>query len=553
MRFFRSLSTKSKFAISIGGLSIAISVVLVVTLFPTKPSSGNGMNISLSLATVQRGTISSQTQQSAVLQYSGSYTVTIPAGISPTQLTSDQQAVATDQLALANAETSTSATQDSLAVSQATESLSLDQSSLSQAQDQLAIDQATVSGDQAQLEADQQRQAFACQGANSASSTCSSDIEVTNADKSKLTQDQAKVTSDTALVSQDQDKINSDNLNIQVNQAKATSDSGQAQGQQALDAQKLQDDQAQLAAGQQQETISTSLYAQVPAVGAVVSQGEILYSVGQTNVGLLYGDLPQTRSLYLGESGPDVGQLNNDLYELGYTSAPKGSLGFTSGTQEAVSSLQQKLGDLQSGTLPLGEIVFLPSTIKVTTVTATPGEPVQAGGIVLTGTSTTREVVIELDADLASQVKTGDPVGITLPDNSVTPGLVTKVGTIATCPSGAGSNGGGGSSSPNGCSQGSSPTIEVDVTPTDPGATGTLDQAPVEVSITNQSEKNTLIVPVTALVALSGGGYAVEVVPRTGSHYLVGVTTGIFDDADGTVQVSGAKLKPGMKVVTTSQ
>ena len=50
---------------------------------------------------------------------------------------------------------------------------------------------------------------------------------------------------------------------------------------------------------------------------------------------------------------------------------------------------------------------------------------------------------------------------------------------------------------------------------------------------------NVLAVPVNALVALAGGQYAVEVVAGHGTHHLVQVTPGLFDDAAGMVQVSG--------------
>ena len=56
------------------------------------------------------------------------------------------------------------------------------------------------------------------------------------------------------------------------------------------------------------------------------------------------------------------------------------------------------------------------------------------------------------------------------------------------------------------------------------------------------------MVPVAALLAQSAGGYAVEVVAAGGARHLVPVTVGIFDDADGLVQVSGA-LTPGQHVV----
>ena len=54
-----------------------------------------------------------------------------------------------------------------------------------------------------------------------------------------------------------------------------------------------------------------------------------------------------------------------------------------------------------------------------------------------------------------------------------------------------------------------------------PKAAGTLDQAPVTVEITSAAVKHALIVPVDALLALSGGGYAVETVGADGVHKLV--------------------------------
>ena len=57
-----------------------------------------------------------------------------------------------------------------------------------------------------------------------------------------------------------------------------------------------------------------------------------------------------------------------------------------------------------------------------------------------------------------------------------------------------------------------------------------------------------LAVPVTALLAQSSGGYAVEVAGPGNTRRWVPVTSGIFDDADGLVQVTGA-LTPGQRVV----
>jgi hypothetical protein len=68
------------------------------------------------------------------------------------------------------------------------------------------------------------------------------------------------------------------------------------------------------------------------------------------------------------------------------------------------------------------------------------------------------------------------------------------------------------------------------------------------VNITTATARSALVVPVGALLARSSGGYAVEVTGAGNARHLVPVTTGIFDDADGLVQVSGA-LTPGQLVV----
>jgi hypothetical protein len=118
---------------------------------------------------------------------------------------------------------------------------------------------------------------------------------------------------------------------------------------------------------------------------------------------------------------------------------------------------------------------------------------------------------------------------ITLPTGRVTPGVVSSAGKVAT--------------------GGNNPTITVTVTLKHPKAAGALDQAPVTVSITTASIKNALVVPVGALLARASGGYAVEEVTAGGRHHLVPVTLGLFDGAAGLVQVSGAGLAAGQRIV----
>jgi peptidoglycan hydrolase-like protein with peptidoglycan-binding domain len=233
-----------------------------------------------------------------------------------------------------------------------------------------------------------------------------------------------------------------------------------------------------------------------------------------------------------------VTELNDNLTALGFGSGISGSDQFSAATEAAVKAWQRSLGLSPTGVVALGDVVVEPGPIEVDTVSVSDGAIASPATPVLTATSTTREVTIDLDADEQSEVKVGDPVTVTLPDNSTTPGIVSSVGTVATVSSSSGSSG-----------SSSTPTITVEVTLTDPGATGDLDEAPVTVAITNASVPNTLVVPVDALLALSSGGYALEEIEADGSHQLVPVSLGLFDDADGLVQVGGSGVHAGQKIV----
>jgi hypothetical protein len=293
----------------------------------------------------------------------------------------------------------------------------------------------------------------------------------------------------------------------------------------------------------------------LPQIGQVIHQGQQIYGVSGGPVVLLYGRVPAYRDLSEGMTGADVTELNRDLVKLGY--ATRAALGPRSGwdyysaeTAYAVGLLQSKLGLTVTGTLPLGQAAVLPGPALVTalgTSTSLSG-PATAGSVVLTATSVTPVVTIDLDPSLQAEVKDGDQVSITLPDGSTTPGVVTQVGRVATTPNSSSSSSANQSgNSSNSSASGSGATITVLVSLTHPKAAGKLNQAPVTVTITTGSVSNALTVPVNALLAQPGGKYAVEVT-GPGGHHLVNVTPGMFDDAAGKVQVSG-NLTAGQHVV----
>jgi Putative peptidoglycan binding domain len=303
------------------------------------------------------------------------------------------------------------------------------------------------------------------------------------------------------------------------------------------------------------------VYTKLPAEGQVIAQGHVLYRVNNSPVVLLYGSTPAYQTLAVGASGPDVAELNADLVALGYATRAQlspSSASFGPATTTAVEKLQAALRVTQTGTLTLGQAVFEPTAMRVTSVPAPSGGRAQPGQTVIQATSTTRQVQVALNASQQTDVAVGDRVSITLPNNRNTPGVVSAVGAVATCPSNSGS-GSASSSAAQGtdtCSSGNSgsttPTIAVDVAPSHPSATGTWDQAPVQIGITTASVPAAVVVPVTALLARSGGGYAVEVFRAGARNRLVAVSLGLFDDAEGLVQVTGAGLTAGQTVVVAS-
>jgi hypothetical protein len=182
---------------------------------------------------------------------------------------------------------------------------------------------------------------------------------------------------------------------------------------------------------------------------------------------------------------------------------------------------------------------------------------------VLTATSTTPIVTVDLDVSQEYLVKPGDGVSIVLPDGTSTVGgHIDTVGNVATCPSGGGTGSATGATngtstadqspcSSSGSGSSSTPTVTVTINLDSIPKLATLDQAPVNVNIITQRAPDVLAVPVNALLALQGGGYGVQVVSGSTGH-LVGVTTGLYSSNSNLVQVSGSGISVGARVEVPS-
>jgi hypothetical protein len=493
-------------------LSAAAGVVLAVANpFGGGESSGGvpDSGSATSFATVERRSLSSQTLVDGTLGYAGSSSIVVPTGTSQTDLRAAQQAAASARAALQAAEAT------------------------------LAADERVLAQARAKLTADRLKQAIDCRGDNAAgggTGTGGSGDGGSGAGGSGDGGSGDGSGSGSSACAAAAQAVASDEEAVRAAEEKVTTDRGTVVTARAT----LAGAEQSLAAAESSATgyEAAAAFTMLPSPGRLVRRGQALYAVDGQPVLLLYGPVTAWRSFRPGMSpGRDVAQLNANLRALGYGGGRGDS--FSAATGQAIKALQAAHGLTRTGVLRLGSLVFKPGPVRVASVSATLGHAVQAGPV-LSVTSTRHRVAIKLDTAHQAEVKVGDPVTITLPSGETTPGRVSAVGSVASIPSG----GGGGSEDGE-----STPKINVSVRLSRQAAAGRLDQAPVSVAITTDTVENALVVPVNALLALAGGGYAVEVVNAAGVHRLVPVTLGLFDDGQGLVQVSGTGLRAGQRIV----
>ena len=267
--------------------------------------------------------------------------------------------------------------------------------------------------------------------------------------------------------------------------------------------------------------LTAGIYTWLPRPGTVVRALGVLYRVDDAPVTLMAGTTPAWRPFALGMTGgPDIRQLQANLiaghFAGGLLTAPTGQ--YDLATADAVERWQAARGLAVTGWIPLGQVLFLPAAVRIGTMNAAAGEAASGGQQPYQVTTGQRTVTVPLNPALPPAA-VGEAVSIVLPSQARVPGTITAVG-----PS------------------------QLMVAPARPEATGTGGNVPVQVALAVQAARDVLAVPVSALLALAGGGYGLEVVAPSGARHLVAVTTGLF--AAGQVQVSGPGISPRTRVVT---
>ena len=251
--------------------------------------------------------------------------------------------------------------------------------------------------------------------------------------------------------------------------------------------------------------------------------------------------------------GPDIAWLEANLVALGYGDPGDIEVDevFDAATADAVSAWQSDVGVTATGEVPLGQVVFIAGPAPVSALAVSRGDSVNEGAALYELTAvelvsstvgpdgvqdqsvTAQRVTARLDLVDQDLLALGTPVLIELPDDTEVDGEVIELGAVPVIIS---------------ATEQSSETSYLDVViapleSVDPNWTG----ATVQVRFATEVAQGVLSVPVSALLALQEGGYAVEIVLPDGSVRLVGVSTGLF--ADGFVEVAGNGLAPDLEVV----
>jgi hypothetical protein len=285
-------------------------------------------------------------------------------------------------------------------------------------------------------------------------------------------------------------------------------------------------------------------YTQLPRPGRRLGAGATLYSVDNLPVVLMVGCIPAWRTMLPGISnGPDVTELERNLIALGYATGLLASPGdvWTAATTAAVERWQQAAGLPVTGQVELGRVLFLPAPVRTGAPAVAPGDAAAPGQAPYQVTTATRVIMVPLSPVNSPPVTLGGRVRAILPSGVFSPGDITAIGPPAP-------SAGGTADTPGPAPGGSAAaTTVLTVRPAHPRHTGTASGVPVQVSLTTHAARGVLAVPVSALLALSGGGYGLEVVEPSGAHRLVGVHTGVF--AGSQVQVSGPQIAAGTTVV----
>jgi peptidoglycan hydrolase-like protein with peptidoglycan-binding domain len=280
----------------------------------------------------------------------------------------------------------------------------------------------------------------------------------------------------------------------------------------------------------------------IAPVGTMARPGQVLFSVAGKPLVALAGAAPLTRVLSEGvPDGRDILDLERNIVQLGFD--PRHLIvvdrHFAASTRSAVEAFQRRYAMPPTGSVDSSQIVFLPRRVYVTEELLTNGSALAFGNPVLEVASDQVVAELSLSASDRTLARMGAQTSLTLPDGSAVAAKISSVGTTA-------SNGA------NGQSGGASSNADSAITATATPATRVdfPEGTPLTAHLSTAVRRAVLAVPVTAILATSATGRAIEVFAPHGGTRLIPVRTGLY--AGGFVEVTSGALRTGMRVVIAS-
>lgn len=286
----------------------------------------------------------------------------------------------------------------------------------------------------------------------------------------------------------------------------------------------------------------------IVAPGTPIVTGTVLFSENGFPVVAIEGDptaVPAlTRDLSTNSTnGSDVRLLETMLTEGGFD--PDGTVtvddDFDDATAAAVLRWWSSLGlTTESAVVPAGSFVVVPGGMSAGAAFVAENASAVGDPVVMSLTTAAREVTTSAPIN-DDTFALGASIDVEFPDGTVSTGTVVEVGTVAV---------------DNSNIPGSTPTVTITLNVVEiPDSVKAFVQIPVTLRVISESEDNAFVVPVSALVAVAGGGFALEVVTGDDANgkpttKLIRVTPGLF--ADGFVSVAGDSVADGLEVVVAS-
>lgn len=268
-------------------------------------------------------------------------------------------------------------------------------------------------------------------------------------------------------------------------------------------------------------TAATGTVTDAHPVGTIVGFGDSIVRVDDRPVTLARGTMPMYRALYKGDTeGRDVTQLQAFLLSEGFDAGGRLEIDgeFGGNTEKAVKAWQDAAGWPDTGRVDNAQLVFEPQPVRINAATRVGAS---FAGAEVTGAEP--KVLVDTSTRDRSALPVGTEAEIDV-NGTVLTGTVTAQEQVTTADGGR--------------------VWRTTVVSPEELPVGTA----AKVTVTQTIAEDVLLVPVAALLALSEGGFAVEILEGASTR-LVRVEVG--EVLDGQAEVSGG-ISEGNRVVVAT-